>query len=110
MKPLNKQLVPLSVSIIFVLLCGVQLHAQELVKDITASDADEGDRFGSSSAIDGDTSVIGARLKDVGAVGAAGGAYIFQQDHGGQDNWGEVKAIRATLPSPGSQFGGSRCN
>ena len=48
----------------------------EQVKRLTASDPDDGDNFGSSVAISGDTLVVGADLKDDGGINR-GAAYLF---------------------------------
>ena len=62
------------------------------MKKLTASDAQVDDLFGFSVAISGDTIVTGAYLKN----DATGAAYVFQRDHGGADNWGEVKKLVAS--------------
>ena len=64
------------------------------VKKVTASDAAAGDFFGSTVAISGDTAMVGALLND-DAGSNSGSAYIFRQDEGGTDNWGEVKKLTA---------------
>ena len=62
------------------------------VKKITASDAGVEDWFGFPVSIDGDTVVAGAWPKDDGQ----GAAYIYSRNHGGADNWGEVKKLTAS--------------
>jgi hypothetical protein len=44
---------------------------------LQASDGTNGDAFGFAVGISGDTSVVGARLDDVGAVADQGSAYVF---------------------------------
>ena len=68
------------------------------VKKLTASDAQPGDFFGQSVAVSGDTAVVGAVLEDAGGspTDNFGGAYIFQRDQGGAENWGEVKKLTAS--------------
>ena len=68
------------------------------VKKLTALDAQVGDFFGQSVAVSGDTAVVGAVLEDAGGNpnDNFGGAYIFQRDQGGADNWGEVKKLTAS--------------
>ncbi|MBN1346965.1 MAG: FG-GAP repeat protein, partial [Phycisphaerae bacterium] len=62
--------------------------ASQLAK-LTASDGADGDIFGVSVSISGDTVVIGApRNADAGSY--SGSAYVFQRDQGGADNWGQV--------------------
>jgi hypothetical protein len=63
------------------------------VKRLTASDGAQGDRFGGSVSIFGNTVVVGARYDDVGANDTQGSAYVFQRNNGGADNWGEVKKV-----------------
>ncbi len=57
------------------------------VKKLTASDAMDEDDFGRAVAISGDTLVVGTD-KSGERLSAA---YVFQQDRGGTNNWGEVK-------------------
>ena len=73
------------------------------VKKLTASDAAAGDLFGFVAAVSGDTIVVGA----VEDNDAAGSAYIFCRNHGGPDNWGEVKKLKASDGAPNDGFGGS---
>jgi hypothetical protein len=67
------------------------------VAQLSPSDAQSGDTFGVSVAIDGDLLVAGADGEDAVAP-AAGAAYIFRRDQGGPGAWGEV--IKLT-PSQG---------
>ena len=69
------------------------------VKKLIASDAEAGDFFGSSVAIDGDTAVVGASRE--------GAAYVFQRNQGGAGNWGEVKKLVASDAQFGDRFGNS---
>ena len=75
------------------------------VKKLTASDAEAGDWFTWSVAISGNTAVVGAIRKAVDAE--AGAAYIFRRDHGGADNWGQVRKLTASDAQAGDRFGGS---
>jgi hypothetical protein len=50
---------------------------------LVASDAEQGDAFGSSVGVDGNVAIIGAYLDD-DAGGGSGAAYIFRYDNG---NW-----------------------
>lgn len=72
------------------------------VRKVQASDQEEGDEFGNSVAISGDTAVVGAALEDTG-----GNAYVFQRDQGGTDNWGEVTKLRASDEEESDLFGDS---
>ncbi len=74
------------------------------VKKLTASDAQEGDNFGWSVAISGDTAIVGAYREDAGGD-QAGAAYVFQRDQGGQDNWGEVTKLTASDAAADDLFG-----
>jgi hypothetical protein len=51
-------------------------------------------RFGQSVAISGDTIVVGAPY-DNGGECESGAAFVFRRNHGGTDNWGEVKRLVA---------------
>jgi outer membrane protein assembly factor BamB len=73
------------------------------VKKLTASDAAANDRFGWSVAIDGDTVVVGALVKDSNT----GAAYIFKRNQGGAENWGQVKKLTASDAAANSLFGSS---
>ncbi len=64
------------------------------VKKLTADTAADGDDFGDSVAISGDTIVVGAHQHDAVAHDA-GSAFVFQRDHGGPNNWGLVKRLNA---------------
>ncbi|MFQ5613515.1 MAG: hypothetical protein ACE5H9_15430 [Anaerolineae bacterium] len=64
------------------------------VVKLTSDDIAPGDRFGWSVGISGNFAVVGApadqdRGTDTGSV------YIFERDHGGADNWGQVKKLIA---------------
>ncbi len=78
------------------------------IKKLLASDAQIFDEFGWSVAVSGDTAVVGAYQEDAGGVGFhAGGAYIFQRDEGGADNWGQVEKLTASDAQAGDNFGWS---
>lgn len=74
------------------------------VKKVKASDAAEGDLFGMSVAIDGNTIVAGAN-KNSDAGLASGAAYVFERNHGGAENWGEVKKLTASDAAAVDEFG-----
>lgn len=76
------------------------------IKKIMASDAGPSDVFGKSVAISGDTIVVGSSGDD-DLGGSSGSAYIFQQNYGGPDNWGEVVKILASDGANGEVFGGA---
>ncbi len=86
------------------------------VKKLVASDRLVGnfaqEEFGHSVAISGDYITIGARLYEYDENGAnfvtnAGAAYIFKQDEGGADNWGELQKIVASDREGADDFGWS---
>jgi hypothetical protein len=74
------------------------------LKKLVAGDAEWGDLFGWSVAIDGDYALIGAPHKS-GAYYSSGAAYVFFRDQGGTDNWGEVKKITADDPHLNQELG-----
>lgn len=76
------------------------------VKKLTASDAQDGDQFGCSVAINGDNVVVGARYED-GAGTSRGAAYVFNRNSPTPDNWGQVVKLTATSPENAAYFGQS---
>jgi hypothetical protein len=74
------------------------------VMKLTASDAEDWDRFGHSVAISGDYVVVGAHLED-GAGTDRGAAYIYERNYGGPDNWGEVMKLTASDAENADYFG-----
>jgi hypothetical protein len=71
---------------------------------LTASDAEDGDYFGRSVAISGDTVVVGADYAD-GAGTDSGAAYIFARNKDGPDAWGQVAILTASDAQDGDNFG-----
>ena len=71
------------------------------VDKLTASDAADGDFFGSSVAIDGDYAIIGADLDDLAGM-RAGSAYVFQRSG---DSWVETDKLTASDAADGDRFG-----
>lgn len=68
------------------------------VKKLVASDRAADDYFGYGVAISGNNIVVGAYTEGHDAVGgatllSAGSAYVFNKDHGGIDNWGQIKKL-----------------
>jgi hypothetical protein len=74
------------------------------IKKLVASDGAEGDDYGNSVYISGDTVVVGAKLDDDEGFNS-GSAYIYQRNEGGIDSWGEVKKITAPDGSSYDRFG-----
>jgi hypothetical protein len=67
------------------------------IKKLTASDGAGNFAFGGAVGINGNTIVIGAYNK--------GGAYIYERNQGGVNNWGEVKILAASDADFGDSFG-----
>ena len=72
------------------------------VAKITASDAEASDVFGDPVSLSGDTVLVGAEGDGDPNVGAV---YVFVRDHGGPDNWGQVKKLLGSNAGPGDRFG-----
>ncbi|NND71225.1 MAG: hypothetical protein HKN43_06580 [Rhodothermales bacterium] len=70
------------------------------IQKLLASDGVQFDRFGNSVAVDGDTAVIGAHLKDDGK----GSAYVFVRSGG---TWREQARLTPGDSAAGSSFGRS---
>ena len=68
---------------------------------LVASDAENGDMFGSSIDMTGDTIIVGAPEEDTGASGA-GAAYIFTRSG---TTWTEAKKIQASDAASNDYFG-----
>ena len=84
-----------------------------LQEHLNASNADEGDAFGASVAIDGDTVVVGATLEGSGATGVngsaasndtprAGAAYAFVRV---ASRWTQQAYLKASNTDAGDEFG-----
>ena len=71
---------------------------------LISSDNQEGDVFGWSVAVDGDTAVIGARLDDHSGFDDAGSAYIFTRSG---TTWTEQQKLIASDPELNGYFGNS---
>ncbi len=84
---------------------GGTANAWGQVAKLTAGDAQNWDNFGNSIAISGDTVVVGANWEDGFDGSSRGAAYVFVRNHGGPDNWGQLKKLTATLPQDGDYFG-----
>ena len=68
---------------------------------LTASDAAEGDRFGFSVSVSGDTVIVGAYRKSDGGD-FSGAAYIFVRD---EDGWSQEAKLTASDPASEHFFG-----
>ena len=76
------------------------------VKKLIVFDAPPISWFGRSVAINGDIIVVGAPSR-VYPDEYPGAAYVFARNHGGPDNWGEVKKLTSSDADTGDQFGWS---
>jgi hypothetical protein len=77
----------------------------QFTEKLIASDADDGDRFGSlntGEGLHGDTAVIGAYEDDHAAGLDAGSAYVFSRSG---DSWNEVQKLVASDAESGDYFG-----
>lgn len=79
---------------------NVQFEEQKF----TASDGADGDRFGISVAIDGDTALVGALLASVNGHSAQGTAYVFERTGG---TWTQIQKLVATDGAAFDRFGAS---
>ena len=79
---------------------GDWVNATQTAK-LTASDGAEGDNFGRSVAVDGDTVVIGSP----GANSARGGAYVFTKPDGGWVDVNETARLTASDRGNGDELG-----
>ena len=78
-----------------------------LVKKVVASDDVSGNAFALSLAISGDSLVVGARGAPIGANTQRGAVYVYKQNTGGADNWGQEKKVIAADGASGDLFGWS---
>lgn len=72
---------------------------------LVAGDGREGDFFGVSLALDGETLVVGAFRADVGGNSRQGAAYVFTRAGGG--SWSQQQKLTAGDGRALDQFGGS---
>ncbi|MGB7291848.1 MAG: NEW3 domain-containing protein [Thermodesulfobacteriota bacterium] len=79
------------------------------VKKIVPSDVAEGDVFGFSVSISGDTVAIGAGADDddVTMLVDIGSLYFFERNQGGADNWGQTAKRTAPDADEGDALGSS---
>ena len=71
------------------------------MKKIMAADRTEDNQFGSAVAVSGDTAVVPSPRYADGTNWYQGALYVFAQDQGGADNWGQVKKITAAYSGGG---------
>lgn len=76
------------------------------IAKIKAGDPEANDKFGTSVAIDENRVVVGAPDKNGPGGGSDSGAvYVFLQDQGGADQWGEAAKLVAGDGQAGDKFG-----
>ncbi|MCH8878385.1 MAG: FG-GAP repeat protein [Planctomycetes bacterium] len=73
---------------------------------LIAEDTAEGDSFGWSVSISGDSAIVGAPFDDDNG-GNSGSAYVFRRDQDGAENWGEVRKLTAIDAALNDGFGRS---
>jgi hypothetical protein len=73
---------------------------------LVQSDSSKQDGFGYQIAVSGDTAFVSARLDDTFGTNS-GAIYLYQRNHGGLGNWGEVVKITASDAESDDQFGTS---
>ncbi len=71
---------------------------------LTADDGTSFDEFGFHVAISDNIAIVGARGDNLGSADV-GSAYIFERDHGGPNNWGQVTKLFASDGAENDQFG-----
>ena len=69
------------------------------VRKLTASDIQNGDEFGYSVAISGDTALAGSPFDDDNGP-QSGSAYVLARNLGGANNWGEVRKLKQSSGVP----------
>jgi len=78
------------------------------VTSLVASDSTGGLEFATAIDVEGNTLVVGAPNHDTSNFPPGQGAvYLFDRNHGGPDNWGELKKIVPTDPVTENRFGTS---
>ncbi len=77
------------------------IGAWGLRKKLVASDGVAHDNLGWAVDMDNGIVIMGARLKS----NSQGAAYIFQENTGGANNWGQSKKLVAPIPEDSSFFG-----
>lgn len=75
------------------------------VAKLTASDAEIGELFGWSVAINGDLVVIGAYFGDSDTVNGSGAVYVFDRNEPNPDDWGQVAKLDDSGPVFNDRFG-----
>ena len=77
------------------------------VQILTSSDGKASDHFGTSIAVNGSTTIVGAPFADVDPKSNQGKAYIYSRDKGGINNWGQVAILVSSDGAADDCFGQS---
>lgn len=77
------------------------------IKKLLPADRQNDDNFGFSVAISGEHAVVTANLEDNSGLTNNGSAYVFAQNLGGADNWGERAKLAASDAQDSDNFGWS---
>ncbi|MFN4255055.1 MAG: T9SS type A sorting domain-containing protein [Saprospiraceae bacterium] len=80
------------------------LHFTQVAAPV-ATDGLAGDRLGHGVGLWGGVLVAGAPDDKVGTQSKQGAAYVFLQDAGGTDNWGQLKQVKASDGAAVDYFG-----
>lgn len=77
------------------------------IKKLVPADRQIDDNFGFSVAISGEHAVVTANLEDSSGLTNNGSAYVFDQNLGGVENWGERAKLTASDAQDSDNFGWS---
>ncbi|MDR3457978.1 MAG: Ig-like domain-containing protein [Verrucomicrobiae bacterium] len=75
------------------------------VKKLVAADGFLQDQFGSAVVVSNTLVVIGSPLADYQGLSDSGAVYIYDQNQGGTNQWGQVKKLLNTNSVAGDRFG-----
>ena len=77
------------------------------VKKLVPADASSNDFFGSAVAIEGNTIAVGSWFDSSESANARGSVYVFGQDAGGPNNWGQTAKLNSSDAAAYDFFGAS---
>ncbi len=80
------------------------------IAKVVSTDRQAGDKFGSAIAVSGSVAIVGAPFQDTDAGNAnpipdAGACYLFNQNQGGTDAWGQTHKLVPSVRGNGNGFG-----
>ena len=81
--------------------------AWQEVRRLSGTATGNGDQFGCSVAISGDTIVVGALEASIVGTCCTGTAFVFERNHGGTNAWGQVARLTSSDPQLFQWFGES---